>query len=155
MALNTWLLTKLRGLYRVLADGIPMPDVPTINFVASLYGTTGAAYDSVNNRITVTLPLGSVASDPDTFVMRDGDAGISCTYLTAVNDISCQEFTASSDATVGGALHVSSGVGQFGAASPTVKPIITGSRSGATVAVVAQLLTVLAASGTFTNSTTS
>lgn len=146
----SWLLTKLRGVYRVMANGAALPDVPAINFSVSPLLAVGAVYDSVKNRINVTLPFGAVTPDLDTFVIRGGDGEVTAHGLVSTGD-----------AEVDGALlvlgtaSVGGGVGQFGSPAPALKPDITGSRSGATVAVIAQILTVLAANGTLKNSTTS
>jgi hypothetical protein len=48
----SWILTKLRGVYRVLSNGVPRPDVSTINFGAGL----SAAYNAVAQRIDVSIP---------------------------------------------------------------------------------------------------
>jgi hypothetical protein len=47
----SFLLTKLRGVYRVLSGAVPLPDVPAINFGAGL----SAVYNAVAQRIDVTV----------------------------------------------------------------------------------------------------
>lgn len=151
---TTWLLTKLRGVYRVLADGIALPDVPTINVIASAVGTVGAAYDSVHNRIDITLPFGAVAADPDTYVVRDGDGNVAAVNVSASGTVETDGLTTTGAATVGTSLTVVGHLGANGKAAAAPTPI-TGSRSGATVAVVTALLADLDARGLITNSTTS
>lgn len=131
----SWLLTKLRGLYRVMVDGAALPDVPAINFTSAAGATVGAAYNAAKNRIDITLPFGAITGDADTFVIRDGDGGVTAASLVVTGG-----------ATLGG------GLGAFGASAPTVKPIITGSRGGN--AAVANLLTTLATMGIVKDSTT-
>lgn len=144
----SFLLTKLRGLYRVMADGAALPDVPAINFIAGTSGTIGASYNAAKNRIDVTLPIGSMEADPLTYVVRTNHGDIAVAAIEAT-DIVAAQITTTGDATIGG------GLGLFGATPPSVKPTITGSRSSATVAVLAQLLTDLAAAGIIKDSTTS
>jgi hypothetical protein len=141
----SWLLTKLRGVYRVMADGVALPDVPAINFIASTPGTIGAVYNAAKNRIDVTLPFGSTSPDSDTFVLRDPHGDIEANEVRA-DVVSAHFLNLTQDATIGG------GVGQFGAPAPSVKPDITGSRGGN--AALANLLNALAASGAIKNSTT-
>lgn len=147
---TTWLLTKLRGIFQILADGIPLPDVPTLNFIASAVGVVGAVYDSVNNRINITLPLGTVNADPDTWVVRDGDGNIAGVNVTASGTVETDALVTSGAADIGAALRVVGGLGVHGT-TPIAKGAVTGSRGGN--AALASLLTYLATRGHLTDST--
>jgi hypothetical protein len=81
----SWILTKLRGLYRVMADGASLPDVPALNFIVGGSGSLGAAYNSAKNRIDVTLPAVSAEAVPNTVVARDANGDIAVEGITAGN----------------------------------------------------------------------
>ncbi len=142
----SWLLTKLRGIYRVMADGAALPDVPAVNFVASAPGVAvGAIYNAAKNRIDITLPFGSTSADADTFVVRDPHGDVETNELRA-DVVTANLMALAQSATMGG------GLGLFGAAAPPVKPTITGSRGGN--AALANLLVVLATMGFVKDSST-
>lgn len=146
-----------------------------IDISLSRVGTAGApatAHIGWGSRISGGNGASDVVVDRGYAVaMRIGKAGFTTEYSTletgadAFRMASGQTFaldaaratTFSSDGaiiTATGKLQASAGLSAFGVTPPSSRPAITGSRGSATAAVLASLLTALAATGIITDSTT-
>ena len=148
-------------------------NVLTVQIGASAYSCTGYAFDpplaNGTQPTTGTITLATPVSVADGALNTPVKQVSHTIWMREGNDI-CFNFqgdvTAGSDGSnlfiktpygrtaFANAISSGAGIGAFGAVPPASRPVVTGSRGGATAAVLAQLLSALAAAGLVTDSTT-
>jgi hypothetical protein len=139
-------------------------NVATLNVTTALNVPEGVIEVGSNTAAVAGIEMNVAANNPQAFSLKNDNLLVwQIGILSGVN-FSVARYNPSTGAYVdtpigvssaNGGVTMSQGLGIFGATPPTSRPSITGSRSGATAAVLETLLTALAAAGIVTDNTTS